>query len=110
MCFAQPLLGGVYPAWLLIQVSAALSVANSIQLKYFATPVESMVVVRREAENGNVAYRGAASIRGASRPFGVVWDETSRRFWAVTTYAKDSATPWAQANRLALYCATNVLA
>ena len=87
----------------------AASVTNHVNATN-ATPVESMVVVRREAENGNVAYRGAASIRGASRPFGVVWDETSRRFWAVTTYAKDSATPWAQANRLALYCATNVLA
>jgi hypothetical protein len=75
-----------------------------------ATPVGSMVVGWREADNNGVAYRGAASIRGASRPFGVVWDETSQRYWAVTTYAKDSATPWAQANRLALYCATNTLA
>ena len=86
--------------------------AASVTNHVFATnavPVESMVVVRRESENGT-AYRGAASIRGASRPFGVVWDEASKRFWAVTTYAKDSATPWAQANRLALYCATNVLA
>ena len=75
-----------------------------------ATPVGSMVVGWREADNNGVAYRGAASVRGASRPFGVVWDETSKRYWAVTTYAKDSAAPWAQANRLALYCATNTLA
>lgn len=75
-----------------------------------ATPVGSMVVGWREADNNGVAYRGAASILGASRPFGVVWDETSQRYWAVTTYTKDSATPWAQANRLALYCATNTLA
>ena len=87
----------------------AASVANHVYATN-AAPVESMVVGRRESENGNVSYRGAASIRGASRPFGVVWDETSKRYWAVTTYAKDSATPWAQANRLALYCATNVLA
>ena len=86
----------------------AASVTNHVSATN-AVPVESMVVVRRESENGT-AYRGAASIRGASRPFGVVWDETSKRFWAVTTYAKDSATPWAQANRLALYCATNTLA
>ena len=87
----------------------AASVTNHVNATN-ATPVSSMVVGRRESENGNVSYRGAASIRGASRPFGVVWDETSQRFWAVTTYAKDSSAPWAQANRLALYCATNVLA
>ena len=41
MC-CYPLLGGVYPPWLLIQLSAALSLANSIQLKNFASPDESM--------------------------------------------------------------------
>ncbi len=87
----------------------AASITNHVNATN-AAPVASMVVGRRESENGNVSYRGAVSIRGASRPFGVAWDETSQRFWAVTTYAKDSATPWAQANRLALYCATNVLA
>ena len=87
----------------------AASVTNHVYATN-ATPVASMVVGRRETETGNVAYRGALSIRGASRPFGVVWDETSQRYWAVTTYAKDSSAPWAQANRLALYCATNVLA
>ena len=87
----------------------AASITNHVSATN-ATPVETLVIGRREVENGGVAFRGVASIRGASRPFGVTWDETSKRYWAVTTYAKDSATPWAQANRLALYCATNVLA
>ncbi|MBQ6009474.1 MAG: hypothetical protein IJL17_13110 [Kiritimatiellae bacterium] len=86
----------------------AASVTNHVNATN-ATPVESMVVGRRESETGAVSYRGAVSIRGASRPFGVVRDETTGWLWAVTTYAKDSATPWAQANRLALYCATNAL-
>jgi hypothetical protein len=86
----------------------AASVTNHVNATN-ATPVESMVVGRRESETGAVSYRGAVSIRGASRPFGVVRDETTGWLWAVTTYAKDSATPWAQANRIALYCATNAL-
>lgn len=87
----------------------AASITNQVSATN-ATPVETLVLGRREADNNGTAYRGSVSIRGASRPFGVVWDETSGRYWAVTTYAKDSTTPWAQANRLALYCATNVLA
>ena len=74
-----------------------------------AVPCESLVVQQRTGET-KLDYRGAASFPGASRPFGVMWDATSRRFWAAVTYAEDaSTTPWVRANRLALYSATDAV-
>lgn len=70
--------------------------------------VESALVYRRQADekNTNNGLTCALSFRGVSHPFGVVYDVTSKAWWAVVPTAPLSAVkPWQQANTLALWCA-----
>lgn len=75
--------------------------------------VESALVYKRQADEKNVnnGLTCSLSFRGASHPFGVVYDATSEAWWAVVPTAPAAAAqPWLQANTLALWrakdCAT----
>ena len=73
---------------------------------------ETVAVAYREGTlTGDTTYRGVAAFPGASRPFGVTWDATTKRYWAAVSYVKagEATNVTAQANRLALYCASNAV-